>query len=92
MLNGAGLPKSLPGKITATVVFILNRPPSKTIGGDTSYNRMFSKHVDLFFLCTIGTRLHGDHQPHLTNQVDVFAKHPVVRRVTTDGLAWRTVE
>ena len=38
MLNGAALPKSLRGKMAATMVFLLNRPPSKTIGGDTSYN------------------------------------------------------
>ena len=25
-------------------------------------------------------------------QVDVFAEYSVVRRVTTDGLAWRAVE
>ena len=25
-------------------------------------------------------------------QVDVFAEHPVVRSVATDGLAWRAVE
>ncbi|CAM9560263.1 unnamed protein product, partial [Ascophyllum nodosum] len=31
MLNGAVLPKSLRGKMAATVMFLLNRPPSKTI-------------------------------------------------------------
>ena len=50
MLNGAALPMSLRGGIAANMVFLLNRPPSKTIGGDTSYNRMFAKHVSLFFL------------------------------------------
>ena len=64
-LNGAALPKSLWGKMAATVVFLLNRPPSKTIGGDTSYHRMFGKHVDLFFLWTTGTRPHGSRQAHL---------------------------
>ena len=64
MLNGAALPKSLRGEMAATVLFLLNRPPNKTIGGDTSYSRMFGKHVDLFFLWTIGTRPHGDRQAH----------------------------
>ena len=51
--------------MAATAVFLLNRPPNKTIGGDTSYYRMFGRHVDMSFLRTIGTRSHGDHQAHL---------------------------
>ena len=43
----------------------LNHPPSKTIGGDTSYDRMFGKHVDLFFVWTVGARPYGDRQAHL---------------------------
>ena len=39
MLNEAALPKSLWRKMEATVVFLLNCRPSKTIGGDTSYYR-----------------------------------------------------
>ena len=66
MLNGAALPKSLWGKIAANVIFLLNRPPSKTAGGDKSYDRMFSKLVDLFYLWTIGIRPHEDRQPYLT--------------------------
>ena len=62
MLNGVILPKSFWGNIAATVVFLLNRPPNKTIGGDTQYSKMFGKHVDLFFLRAIGTRSNGDRQ------------------------------
>ena len=65
MLNGAALPKSLWGKIAATTAFLPDRPPSKTIGGDTSYYRMFGKHADLFFRRTFETRLHGGCQAHL---------------------------
>ena len=65
MLNGAALPKYLWGKMVATVVFLLNRLPSKTIGGDTSYYRMLNRHVDLFFLQATGTRPHGGRQAHL---------------------------
>ena len=43
MLNGAALPKSLRGEMAASVVFLLNRPASKAIGGETSYKRMFGK-------------------------------------------------
>ena len=63
MLNGA--PKAFGGKIEVIAIFLLNRPPSKTIGGDTSYYRMFGKHVDLSFLPTLETRppliLHVSH-------------------------------
>ena len=66
MLNGAALPKFLRGEIADNVVFLLNRPPSKTIGGDTSYNKMFGKHADFCFLWPIGTRPYGVRQAHLT--------------------------
>ena len=65
-LHGAALPKFHWSKRAATVVFLLNRPPSKTIGGDKSYYRMFGKHVDRFFLRTTGTRPHGGHQAHIS--------------------------
>ena len=64
MLNRAALSKARRGEMAATIVFLLNRPPSKTIGGDTSYHRKFGKHVDLFFLI-IGTGPHRDRQAHL---------------------------
>ena len=55
MLNGAALPKCPWGKMPATAVFLLNRLPNKTIGGDTPYYKMFAKHADLSFLLAIGT-------------------------------------
>ena len=58
-------PKSLRGKMVATVVFLLSRPPSKTISGNKSCYRMLGKHMDLFFLRTIGTRALGDRQAHV---------------------------
>ena len=65
------------------MVFLLNRPPSKTIGGDTSYDRTFGKHVDLFFLWTIGTRPHGDRQlrgtPDLLISYSSRSKHLAIR-------------
>ena len=65
MLNGAVLPKSLWGELATTAVFRLKRPPSKTVGGHTSYYKTFGKHVDIFFVCTIWTRLNEDRQAHL---------------------------
>ena len=63
--NEAVLPTFLWGELATTVVFLANCPPSTTIGGDTSYYRMFRKHVDLLFLQTFGTYPHGDRQAHL---------------------------
>ena len=65
MLNGAALPKSLRGKIAANVVCLFQPSAKQIVGGDTSYSKMFGKHVDVFFLWTIGTRPHEDRQPHL---------------------------
>ena len=62
IVSGTALPNSLWGKSAATVMFMLNHPPSNTIGGGMSFNRMFSKYVDLFFLRTAGTRPHGGRQ------------------------------
>ena len=53
------------GKMAATAVFLLNCPLSKSIGGNTSYYKMFSKHVDLLFFQTIGTRPHEGRQANL---------------------------
>ena len=50
MSNRAAPPKFLRGKMLPITMFILNRGPGKTISGDTSYNRMFSKHTEMFFL------------------------------------------
>ena len=47
------------------MVFLLNRPPSKTFGGDTSYNRMFDKHADRLFLWNTKIHPHGGRQAHL---------------------------
>ena len=46
-------------------MFLVDRPLSKTIGGETSYYRTFGKHVDLFFLRTVGTRPQGDRETYL---------------------------
>ena len=50
MLNGAALLRSLWEKMAATAAFLLDCPPSKTIGGDTSYYRMFVEHINPFFM------------------------------------------
>ena len=48
MLNRAALLKSLWREMAVTEVFLLNRPPSETIAGDTSYYyRMFGKHTNI---------------------------------------------
>ena len=81
MLNGAALPKFLRWKIAANVVFLINRPPSKTIGGDTSYNRISGKHADIFFLWPIGTRPHGVRQAHLAlNSRHIRSRHDLHNR------------
>ena len=81
MLNGDALPKFLRWKIAANVVFLLNRPPSKTIGGDTSYNRISGKHADIFFLWPIGTRPHGVRQAHLAlNSRHIRSRHDLHNR------------
>ena len=51
------------GEMAATAVFLLNRPQNNTLGGDTSFHRMFGKHVDL--LRTIGTRPHRGRKANL---------------------------
>ena len=77
MLNVAALPKSLWGKMAATVVFLLNHQPNKTIGSETSIYTVSSKHSDLFFLRTTGTRPHGGCQAHpaLTSRQTRFPHH-----------------
>ena len=81
MLNEAALPKFLRWEIAANVVFLLNRPPSKTIDGDTSYNRMSGKHADIFFLWPIGTRPHGVRQAHLAlNSRHIRSRHDLHNR------------
>ena len=52
--------------MAVTEVFLLNRPPSETIAGDTSYYyRMFGKHTNISFLRNARTRPDGDRQAHL---------------------------
>ena len=48
-------------------------PPSKTIGSDTLYFRIFRKHVDLSFLSIIGSRLLADLA--LTSRDTCFSRH-----------------
>ena len=54
--NEANLPKHLWGKLSATVVYLINRLLDKAIGGDSPYYRMFGKQADLSYSRTIGTR------------------------------------
>ena len=51
-------------EIAATVAFLLNRLPNKSIGGDTPYYRVFGKNADLSFLGNTDTHLPGGSQAH----------------------------
>ena len=82
LLNGAALPKFLWGEMTATAVFLLNRLPNKTIGGDTPYCRMFGKHADLSFLRAIGSRACVHNDGHL-RKLDPRAREGVLIATTT---------
>ena len=65
------------GEMATTVLFLLNRLPNKTIGGDTPQYKMFGKHADLSFLRTIGARGFVHNEGHL-RKLDSRAREGVL--------------
>jgi hypothetical protein len=53
---GAQLHKSMWAEAVNTAVYIINRVPSKALGGDTPYHALFGKHAKMGHLKTFGCR------------------------------------
>ncbi|CAM9312811.1 unnamed protein product, partial [Sphacelaria rigidula] len=64
LLNESNLPKFLWGEIVATAVFLINRLPHTSIGGDTPYFFNFLKQPKLSSLRTIGSRAFVHRERH----------------------------
>lgn len=53
---GANLPKQMWAEAVNTAVYVINRVPSKALGGDTPYHSLFGKHAKMGHLKTFGCR------------------------------------
>jgi hypothetical protein len=53
---GAQLPKPMWAEAMNTAVYVINRVPSKALGGDTPYHSLFGKHAKMGHLKTFGCR------------------------------------
>jgi hypothetical protein len=56
---GANLPKMMWAEAMNNAVYVLNRLPSASLGGDTPFHRLYGKHADLSHLRTFGCRAYA---------------------------------
>jgi hypothetical protein len=66
----AGLGKEHWAELMNTAVYLINRMPTSSLGGDTPYHDLFGKHADLSHLRSIGCRAYAHVYDHERKKLD----------------------